>query len=229
MEKNLPYLTHFMLVCQHFKLRRYLVYGGLSLVIVVFCCHHVLSQSQLENPYSIPQKTLPSSEFSMGRKLGNAVSMDNCKYYDFGISLNLILHKGVSKTYFGFNPFFDIHVVDNIGYNKLGFRIFTEFNLSHEESFKIALGPSWSKNFHNGYSASNASPFGLSGEFSYFISPGVGISTRWDRFQIPAIKDPTTVNDISIGLKIRPKGLISALGYLFGIGSLGFNSILGSQ
>jgi hypothetical protein len=219
--------------CPHHKLHISKICAGFIIIVFIASCHSVKGQEPVETTDSITQKTLPLSEFSLGRKMGNAVSLKDCKYYDFGISLNLLIHKGRSNTCFGINPFFDIHVIDNRGYNKLGFRLFSEFKLSSEksseESIKIAVGPSWSNSFNNGYSASNASPFGLSGEFSYFISPGLGISARWDRFQIPAIKDPTAVNDFSIGLKIRPRGLISALGYLFGIGSLGFNSILRSQ
>lgn len=202
---------------------------GLFVFVYLLSWYCVWGQSQVENLDSIPKKRIPISEFSLGRKLGRDVTSNNFKFYDFGISLNTLLHQVGPKTTFGFNPFFDIHVVDNRGYNKFGVRLFTEFLFSSDESCKIAVGPSWSNSFNNGYSASNASPLGVSGEFSYFFNPHFGLTSRWDRFQIPGYISAKNVNDISVGLKIRPRGLISALGYLFGIGSLGFNSILGSQ
>lgn len=189
----------------------------------------VQGQSQSENKDNSPGTRIPMSEFSLSRSVRSDHNFNNFSFYDFGISVNALRHPLNATTIFGVNPYVDIHVVDNIGYNNYGFRLYTEFFSSPESSYKIALGPSWSRIFNQGYNSNNSFALGMSGEFSIFFSPHFGITSRWDRFSDSRSSVSKSVNEISVGLKIRPRGLISALGYLFGIGSMGFNSILGSQ
>ncbi len=188
-----------------------------------------MGQSPSENKDNSPGTRIPMSEFSLSRSVRSDHNFNNFSFYDFGISVNALRHPLNATTVFGVNPYVDIHVVDNIGYNNYGFRLYTEFFSSPESSYKIALGPSWSRIFNQGYNSNNSFALGMSGEFSIFFSPHFGITSRWDRFSDSRSSVSKSVNEISVGLKIRPRGLISALGYLFGIGSLGFNSILGSQ
>ncbi|HRG65768.1 MAG TPA: hypothetical protein PLV12_08185 [Saprospiraceae bacterium] len=212
------------------KLRRvYLHRIGKILLVILLPLLSVQGQSQPEEKENSPGSRIPLSEFSLGRCVRSDHNFNYFSFYDFGISVNALRHPINATTIFGLNPYVDIHVVDNIGYNNYGFRLYTEFFSSPESSYKIALGPSWSRIFNQGYYSNNSFALGMSGEFSIFFSPHFGITSRWDRYSDPRGSVSKSVNEISVGLKIRPRGLISALGYLFGIGSLGFNSILKSQ
>ena len=172
---------------------------------------------------------IPFSEFSFSRKFDHEVVVGNKRYYDFGITLNVFKVDINAATTFGISPFLDIHVVDNKGYNKYGFRVYTEIKSTTESSYKLALGPARYNDFSSGFPSKKVEPLGFTSEFSYFISPHFGLTTRWDLLQITSLNTTKTISDVSIGIKVRPTGLVSVLGYLFGLGSMGFNGILRSQ
>ena len=203
-----------------------------ALVFVLFCIVLSPLTAQIDEMNIIEDtfrvKDIPLSELSFSRKFDNELVRGNKRYYDFGITLNVLKRKLNVATTLGFSPFFDIHVVDNKGYSKYGFRVFAEFNSSEESSYKIALGPALYNGLKSGFSYKKVEPLGFSGEFSYFISPHFGLTSRWDLIGVTSQNSTKTISDVSIGIKVRPTGLVSALGYLFGIGSMGFNGILNS-
>ncbi len=215
-----------------YKSKNLLVFlGRVCLVFIVgfLTLFSTFGQAEVVNIDSLPSSKIPFSEFSFSRKFDHEVVTGNKRYYDFGITLNVFKVDINAATTFGISPFLDIHVVDNKGYNKYGFRVYTEIKSTTESSYKLALGPARYNDFSSGFPSKKVEPLCFTSEFSYFISPHFGLTSRWDLLQITSLNTTKTISDVSIGIKVRPTGLVSVLGYLFGLGSMGFNGILRSQ
>ncbi|MBK8699415.1 MAG: hypothetical protein IPN29_07670 [Saprospiraceae bacterium] len=173
---------------------------------------------------SFSSSRMSLAEFSFGKKLDNDYVAGHKRYYDFGISIDLFCKKINNKLHIGLSPFADIHVVDNKGYEKFGLRGYFEIIASPETSYKLAMGPV----IHSTNLSRNTSA-GISVDLSYYPTRAIGIFSRFDRLTTRQQLQNAHIADITLGIKIRPKGLISILGYLFGVGSIGFNGILRSQ
>ncbi len=201
----------------------------LVFIVGLLTLFSTFGQAEVINIDSLPSSKIPLSEFSISRKFDHEIVTGNKRYYDFGITLNVFKVDLNPATTFGISPFLDIHIVDNKGYNKYGFRVFAELKSTAESSYKLAFGPARYNDFSSGFLSKKVEPLGFTSEFSYFISPHFGLTFRYDLLQITYFNTTKTISDVSIGINVRPTGLVSVLGYLFGLGSMGFNGILRSQ
>lgn len=188
--------------------------------------HAQLIKISKDTSYTNSKMSITS--FTFARKFENKLIAQKKRFYDFGTSLNLLEIKCNNNIFVGASPFFDIHVIDDKGYEKIGFRIYSDFRFTSSSSIIISSGPVINTYHHPGQTFSEVSN-GWSNEFIYYPVFDMGLAFRWDVIFEKNLLNVSRTSDIAIGLKIRTQGIKSVLGYAFGAGSFAFNSVLRSQ
>lgn len=168
------------------------------------------------------------AEFSLSKKFEHDLIKGKSRYYDYGITFNLMSIKVRDGLFVGLNPFYDIHVINDDGYEKLGVRVFLDARNASGSGFKAGFGPVLNtSNIPGLYTKAQT---GYSSEFTYYFDWDLAITGKWDK--INASRFPAgdiSVSDVSLGIKFAPKGFVSAIGYVLGLASMSYNALLRSQ